>query len=57
MFTHAVYAIQELSVFVKKQQDQVDARKQQIDRLLNIILNAQLVNHLNQFSGNRRKTN
>ena len=40
VFTYAVKAIQELSDIVKKQQEQIDAQKQQIDRLINIILNA-----------------
>ena len=33
IFTHAVKAIQELSDIVKQQQEQIDAQKQQIDRL------------------------
>ena len=40
IFTHAVKAIQELSQLVKQQQEQIDAQKQQIDRLINVILNA-----------------
>ena len=38
VFTYAVKAIQELSDIVKQQQEQIDARKQQIDRLINVIL-------------------
>ena len=40
VFTYAVKAIQELSDIVKQQQEQIDAQKQQIDRLIDIILNA-----------------
>ena len=40
MFTYAVKAIQELDAIVKQQQEQIDAHKQQIDRLINVILNA-----------------
>ena len=40
IFTHAVKAIQELSQLVKQQQEQIDAQKQQIEKLINVILNA-----------------
>ena len=40
ILTYYVKAIQELSDIVKKQQEQIDAQKQQIDRLINAILNA-----------------
>ena len=40
VFTYAVKAIQELSDIVKQQQAQIDTQKQQIDRLIDIILNA-----------------
>ena len=37
--TYAVKAVQELSDIVKKRQEQIGGQKQQIDRLLSIILN------------------
>ena len=40
VFTYAVKAIEELSDIVKQQQEQIDAQERQIDRLINIILNA-----------------
>ena len=40
LFTHAVSANQELSDIVKKQQDQKDAQKQEVDKVTSIILNA-----------------
>ena len=40
VFTYAVKAIQELSDIVKQQQEQIDTQKQQIDRLIDLILNA-----------------
>ena len=40
IFTYSVKAIQELHQLVEQQQAQIDAQKQQIDRLINIILNA-----------------
>ncbi|MFM7984693.1 MAG: hypothetical protein ACKPKO_35760 [Candidatus Fonsibacter sp.] len=42
IFTYAVKAIQELSDIVKQQQIQIDAQKQQIDRLINVILSTEL---------------
>ena len=38
VFTYAVNAIQELSDIAKQQQEQIDAQKQQIDRLIDITL-------------------
>ena len=38
--TYAAKAIQERSDFVKQHQEQIDSQSQQIDRLINIILNA-----------------
>ncbi|MFM7978410.1 MAG: hypothetical protein ACKPKO_03760, partial [Candidatus Fonsibacter sp.] len=38
IFSYAVKAIQELSDIVKQQQIQIDAQKQQMDKLINIIL-------------------
>ena len=38
--TYAVKSIQELHAIVKQQQEHIDAQKQQIDRLINVILNA-----------------
>ncbi|MFM7984131.1 MAG: tail fiber domain-containing protein, partial [Candidatus Fonsibacter sp.] len=38
IFTYAVKAIQELSDIVKQQQIQIDAQKQQMDKLINIFL-------------------
>ncbi|MFM7987834.1 MAG: tail fiber domain-containing protein, partial [Candidatus Fonsibacter sp.] len=38
VFTYAVKAIQELHEIVKQQQIQIDLQKQQIDKLINIIL-------------------
>ena len=40
IFTYSVKAIQELHQLVEQQQTQIDAQKQQIDRLISIILNA-----------------
>ena len=40
IFTYAVKSIQELHTIVKQQQEQIDAQKQQIERLINVILNA-----------------
>ena len=40
VFTYAVSAIHELDHVVKQQQEQIDAQKQQIDRLISIILSA-----------------
>ena len=40
IFSYAVKAIQELSDIVKQQQMQIDAQKQQIDRLIDILVNA-----------------
>ena len=40
VFTYATKAIQELRDIVKQQQEQTDAQKQQIDRLIDIMLNA-----------------
>ncbi|MFM7989193.1 MAG: hypothetical protein ACKPKO_58755 [Candidatus Fonsibacter sp.] len=38
VFTYAVKAIQDLHEIVKLQQIQIDTQKQQIDKLINIIL-------------------
>ena len=46
VFTFAVKAIQELSDIVMKQQEQIDVQKQQIDRLINMILIASLFDTL-----------
>ena len=46
VFTYVVKAIQELSDIVKQQQEQIDAQIQQINRLINIILNAYYVSYL-----------
>ena len=40
IFIRAVKAIQELDQVVKQLQAQIDARNQQIDRVINIIVNA-----------------
>ena len=40
IFTYAVKSIQELHTIVKQQQEQIDAQKQQIEILINVILNA-----------------
>ncbi|MFM7980342.1 MAG: hypothetical protein ACKPKO_13600 [Candidatus Fonsibacter sp.] len=40
IFTYVVKAIQELHEIVKQQQIQIDSQKQQIDKLINIILTA-----------------
>ena len=56
ILTNAVQAIQELSDIGKKPQEQIDTQKQQIDRLINMILNAQVLNHRKQFAGKCRKT-
>ena len=37
IFTYAVKSIQELHTIVKQQQEQIDAQKQQIERLINVI--------------------
>ncbi|MFM6891464.1 MAG: hypothetical protein ACKPJ9_17650, partial [Dolichospermum sp.] len=38
IFTYVVKAVQELHEIVKQQQTQIDSHKQQIDKLINIIL-------------------
>ena len=55
IFIRAVKAIQELDQVVKQLQAQIDARKQQIDRVINIIVNASLLNYVNQFSAIAKK--
>ena len=40
VFTYAVKGVQKLHQLVEQQQAQIDAQKQQIDRLIHIILNA-----------------
>ena len=46
VFTYAVKAVQELHQLVKQQQSQIDAQPQQIDRLINVKLNARLLYYL-----------
>ena len=40
VFTYAIKAVQKLHQLVEQQQAQIDAQTQQIDRLINVKLNA-----------------
>ena len=42
IFAYAVNAVQELTEFVKQQQNKIDEHNQKIDKLINIILSAGL---------------